>query len=205
MPRNRAIATKVSVENQLRPRWLAKWCADGVDLPLELCLGQGYEEIRIAEIAVVFRNFVFEHEVIAEGVVSKLGQQPVVLMSVALPVGQDERRIEIAFDGLEAVLDVGALGGEIPIAEPKHLDLLSQKHAQERRPRCSAPRSRAGSIAAENDPSHDEIGYLGSDAQNGSAAADLDVVGVGTQAKQLQRPSPRPAEERGEASRRSLK
>jgi hypothetical protein len=40
-------------------------------------------------------------------------------------------------------------------------------------------------VAAENDPSHDEIRYLGSDAQNGSTAADFDIVGVRTQAEEL--------------------
>jgi hypothetical protein len=33
-------------------------------------------------------------------------------------------------------------------------------------------------------PSHDDIRNLGSNAQNGPAATDLDVVGVGTHAKQ---------------------
>ena len=41
---------------------------------------------------------------IAEGIVRKLGHQPMVLMSIAVPVRQHEGRIEITFDGLEAVL-----------------------------------------------------------------------------------------------------
>jgi hypothetical protein len=44
-------------------------------------------------------------------------------------------------------------------------------------------------LGAVDDPSHHELGHLGSEAQNGSAAADFDVVGVGTQAEELQRPS----------------
>jgi len=43
---------------------------------------------------------------------------------------------------------------------------------------------------AENDPPHDEIGHLCSEAQHRSATADLNIVCVRTQAKQLQRPSP---------------
>ena len=61
---------------------------------------------------------------ITEGVVGEFGDQPVVLMRVALPVGQDQRRIEIGFDGLEEVLYFGTLEGHIPVAEPQHLDLL---------------------------------------------------------------------------------
>ena len=189
MPRNRAIATKCLIRKPASSSLARKVVGDGFDLPLELCLRQWYEEIRIAEITVVFRNFVFEHEVIAKGVESKLGQQSMVLMSVALPMGQDERRIEIAFDGLEAVLDVGDLGGEISVAEPKHLDLFL-RHTLKDGGRAVARLGPTLVIAAENDPSHDETGHLVSDAQNGSAAADLDVVGVGTQAKQLKWPLP---------------
>src|SRR6202043_3700213 len=98
--------------------------ADGVELPADLRLGQRYEESGIAEIAVVFRNFVLEHEVVTKGVVGEFSQQPVVLMSVALPMGQDQRRIEISFKGLEIVLDIGPLEGEISVAEPQYLDLL---------------------------------------------------------------------------------
>lgn len=46
---------------------------DVFDLPLELGSRKGYEEIRVAKITVIFRNFVFEHEVIPKGVESKLG------------------------------------------------------------------------------------------------------------------------------------
>ena len=104
-------------------------------------------------------------------------------MSVVLPVGQDERRIEIAFDALEVVLNVGALGGEVAIAESKHLDLFLWNMLKNRG-RAISRLVPTPLVAAENDPSHDETRYLGSNAQNGSAAADLDVVRVGTQAKQ---------------------
>jgi len=111
-----------------------------------------------------------------------------VLMGIVLPVGQDERRIEIAFEGLEAILDIGALGGEIPVAESKHLDLFLGnilKNGSRAVPRLGSTLR----IPAENDPSHDETRHLGSDAQNGSAASDLDIIGVGTQAKQPKWPS----------------
>src|SRR5258708_33465171 len=50
-----------------------KVSADRFDLPSKLYLGQWYEESGIAEIAVVFRNFVFEDKVITEGVVGEFG------------------------------------------------------------------------------------------------------------------------------------
>jgi hypothetical protein len=79
---------------------------------------------------------------------------------------------------------MSALRGKVAIAEPKHLDLFLRnmlKNGGGAVPRLGP----TPLIAAENDPSHDEARYLGSDAQNGSAAADLDVVRVGTQTKQL--------------------
>src|SRR6516164_5684802 len=103
-------------------------------------------------------------------------------MSVVLPVRQDERRIEIAFDALEVVLNVGALGGEVAIAESKHFDLFLW-NVLKNRGRAISRFVPTPLVAAKNDPSHDAAGYFGSNAQNGSTAADLDVVRVGPQTK----------------------
>src|SRR6516165_8942063 len=110
-------------------------------------------------------------------------------MSVVLPVGQDERRIEIAFDVLEVVFNGGTLGGEKAIAESKHLDLFLWNMLKNRG-RAVSRLVPTPLVAAKNDPSHVEARYLGSNAQNGSAAADFNVVGVGTQTKQSKRLSP---------------
>ena len=112
-----------------------------------------------------------------------------VLMGVVLPMRQDERWIKIASHGLEVVLDVRDLGGEISIAEPKHLDPFL-RHTLKNGGRAVPRLGPTLFIAAENDPSHNETGHLLSDTQNGSAAADLNVVGVGTQTKQPKRPWP---------------
>jgi hypothetical protein len=145
--------------NQLSSRFPAahhrtrgKVSADRFDLPAKLYLGQSYEKSRIAEVAVVFRNFVLEHEVITEGVVGEFGHQSVVLMSVALPMSQDDRRIEIAFDRLEAILDLGSLKREVPVAEIQHLDLLFRNVFEEGG--RAAPRLRpAQTDTTEDDPS----------------------------------------------------
>jgi len=151
--------------------------AGGFDLLADLHPGQAHEEESgIAEIGVVFWNFVLEHQVIAEGVVGELGQQPVVLLSVALPMSQDERRIKIAFEGLEVVLDIGALEGEIPVAEPQHLDPFSGNIFEKGGAVLRLSLAQAG--AAEDDPPRDEIWRLCSKAQDRSVAADLDVIGV---------------------------
>src|SRR6516165_7005614 len=78
-------------------------------------------------------------------------------MSVVLPVGQDERRIEIAFDVLEVVFNGGTLGGEKAIAESKHLDLFLWNMLKNRG-RAVSRLVPTPLVAAKNDPSHVEAG-----------------------------------------------
>ncbi len=65
---------------------------------------------------------VLEDEMIPEGVVGQLGNQPMILVSISGPVGQDQCRIEIGLDRFKVVLDLGALEREIPIAKPSYID-----------------------------------------------------------------------------------
>src|SRR5271169_2855510 len=164
---------------------------------MELCPRQWHEEIRVAQIAVILRDLVLEHEVITKGVVGEFGEKPVVLMSVTHPMGQDQRRVEVAFDGLEAVLDVGALKREIPVAKTEYLDLLFTRVFEKRGgafPRLDS--AQAG--GAEDDPPHEEMGHFSREAQNCPAAPDLDIVGMRPQAEQLQRSSRRWRKNEGE-------
>src|SRR5215831_5768542 len=64
--------------------------ADGFNLPAQLRPRERHEKSGIAKIGVVFRDFVLEHEVIAERVVGEFGHQPMVLMSITLPMGQNQ-------------------------------------------------------------------------------------------------------------------
>jgi hypothetical protein len=77
----------------------------------------------------------------------------------------------------------------VTVAEPQHLDLFFG-NVFEKVGRAVARLDLAKTGAAEDDPPHDQIGHLGREAQHRSATADLNIVGVRTQAKQLQRPSP---------------
>jgi len=82
-----------------------------------------------------------------------------ILVSVMLTVCQDKRRIKIGFESLEAVLDLGALRGEISVAESEHLDFFL-RHLLKKGSRAIPRLVLASTIAAENDPSHDETRYL---------------------------------------------
>jgi hypothetical protein len=97
-------------------------------------------------------------------------------------MGQDHRRIETAFNALETILDIRTLEGKISVTKTKDFDLFLGdilKEGGRTIPRLGL--ALAG--GAEDDPSHDEIWDLGSETQNCSAAADLDIIGMGTQAK----------------------
>jgi hypothetical protein len=80
MPRSRAIARKGFFGKPASSALARKVPVDGFYLSGELRPGQWYKKIGIAEIAVVFWNFVLDHEVIAERVVGEFCHQPVILI-----------------------------------------------------------------------------------------------------------------------------
>src|SRR5215469_14380706 len=94
MPRRRAIANNVSSENQLLPRWLVKCCSMASIFRRSRARVSGNEEIGVAEFAVIFRNLVLKHEVIAKGVVGELGEKPVVLMSITHSIKTNQRYLK---------------------------------------------------------------------------------------------------------------
>src|SRR6516165_7443326 len=84
---------------------------------------------------------------------------------------------------------MGTLEGKIPVTKTQDLDLLLGNIFEEGG--GTVPRlGLASAGGAEDNPSHNEIWHLRSEAQNRSAATDINVVGMSTQAKQLQRSSP---------------
>jgi hypothetical protein len=121
---------------------------------------------------------------ITEGVVSQFGNQPVILVSISAPMGQDQCRVKVGFDRLEVVLDIGTLEGEIPIAKPAYIDPFVNNTLKELRCAVSGF-SFANFGCTEDYPSHCQVGELRDKAQNGSTATNLNVIGMGTQAKQL--------------------
>jgi hypothetical protein len=145
---------------------------------------QGYEDCRIAEIPVIFGNLILKNEMIPEGIVGQLRNQPMILVSVFRPVGQDQRWIEVGFDRLEVVFDLGALEWEIPIAKTSDIDSRFSRPMKE----CSRALSGfrfTNFGGAEDDPSHCQVRKLRNKTQHGSTAANLNVIGMGAQAKQL--------------------
>lgn len=90
--------------------------------------------------------------------------------------------MEISFEDFKAVLDIGTIEGKISIAKPQYLDLRVGNILKERS-RALLRLSSAQTFTTEDDPAHDKVGYFSGEAQDSSAAANLDIVGMSTQTK----------------------
>ena len=160
---------------------------DDFGLPIHLRSSERNEEARRPRIIVVFWDFIFQNQVIAKGIESELRYKTVILVRVVLPMRQNQRGIEFPLHTLEAILDLGALKREIPVAELKYVDRLVSNVGEKRR--CAVPRlSRANIRRAKDGPADRKVGNLRREAEDRSAAADFDVVGMGTETEQSQRP-----------------
>src|SRR5262245_22497765 len=95
---------------------------------------------------------------IAESIVCKLRDELVILMSVVLVVGKDERWLEFPFQGLEAVFDIGTIVGEVAVAKLEHVDSLVLNSA-EKVGGAAVCFACPLFVAAKDDPPHGEIGH----------------------------------------------
>ena len=159
--------------------------ANEFDFAAYLSAGHGYEKAGIGEVAVIFRNLVFEDEMVSKCVVSEIANEPMVLMRVVLPMGEHQRRLEFTFQLLEKIFDLGTVKGEIAIAKIQNINAA-----------CCSPLQKDGGgtlrfcpsqlTSAEYHPSYGEIGYLVRKTQNRCAAADLDIVRMRAQAQKIE-------------------
>ena len=93
--------------------------AQQLDLALAALRLQGHEQVGLAEVALVLGDLVLQDQVAAEGVPGQLGDQPVVLVPVLEPVGEDQVGVDLGLEPLEALLHGRAVGEE---AVPEPLD-----------------------------------------------------------------------------------
>ncbi len=78
---------------------------------------QWHEKVWRAEVAFVFRYFVFQNRVIAEGVPSELGDQAMILMEIFAAVRENEVGLDVALEPDEAFLDFQAGEGKTGVAK----------------------------------------------------------------------------------------
>ena len=92
--------------------------AQQLDLALAALGLQRHEQVGLAEVALVLGDLVFQDQLAAEGVPGQLGDQPVVLVPVLEPVGEDQVGLDLGLEPLEALLDGRAVVGEEAVPEP---------------------------------------------------------------------------------------
>src|SRR5581483_996837 len=149
-------------------------------------IGQRYEEVRSAHVAVIFRDLVFENHVVAKGAPGDLGEQPVILVSVLPVVSEDQVRIGLPFELFEQVLHLVA--HERQEAVGKGAENLFAERAGGRKQLGTADRFGAPLIlSTENHPMNSRTGMPLSQREQRTSAADFDVVGMGPQAQNLER------------------
>jgi hypothetical protein len=116
--------------------------------------------------------------VAAEGVPGQLGHQPVVLVAVLQAVGEDQVGVDLGLEPLEALLDRPAVIGQEAVPEPLDRD-PDLAGALGERGRAVGRLLGPLAGATQHQPVHRQAGVLGDQPEDGAAAADLDVVGMG--------------------------
>src|SRR2546422_11228082 len=89
---------------------------------------QGFVErhvvVRRPQVAVVFRHFVLENEMVPERVPGELRDEAMILMAVPSIVGEDHIRRGLLLQRFEVLLDLGADIREESVAKPRDDDLV---------------------------------------------------------------------------------
>ena len=76
-----------------------------------------HEQIGLSEVAVVFRDFVFQNQFAPKSIPGQIGNQAMVLVPVIAVVSQDDVRRKTLLERFEILLDFGALVGEKAVAK----------------------------------------------------------------------------------------
>src|SRR3989442_6610050 len=149
-----------------------------IELALEARRCKGGEEVRRPEVAVVFRDLVFEDEMIAPRVPRQVGDEPVILMAVTPIVGEDQIGIELALQRFELVLHrrTGVRQETVPVISNDHLARgYASEESTGRTPRLGPTPGRR----REDDPQHPEPAALGDQPPDRSPPAHLESARVG--------------------------
>lgn len=142
---------------------------------------QRHKEIRGDQVAVEFRNFVLEDPVVSKGVPRQLCNKTVILVQVLAVRCEDDIGNKFTAYLMHPLFDLSAVVWKKTIFKIFDDDARLVGSHQKRFCAASrlAPPLRRG---AQHEPMNDDFGLvILNQFQNGSAAADLDIVGVRTQ------------------------
>ena len=77
------------------------------------------KQVRRAEISVVFRNFVFQDQMVSKSIPGQVTKQAVILMPILSIMGKDDIRVK-GLESFEAGLDALRLGGKVTSSKLLH-------------------------------------------------------------------------------------
>ena len=97
--------------------------------------------VRPTEIAVALHDLVLEDEMVPEGVVGQVRDEPVVLVPVVAVVREDDVGPHLVLERLEVVLDLDRGVREVAVAERQRPSSGTRDVGRGGRARCAAPRS----------------------------------------------------------------
>jgi hypothetical protein len=124
---------------------------------------------------------------VAEGVPGQLRDQPVVLVGVVAPGDDHQVGRDLTLQVLEHLLDLRPRPGEEAVPERLE-DHAGPLHVLEERGRAGGRLPLAHPVGGQHHPGDVQRDPGGGQLQDGPAAADLDVVGMGADDKDLQGP-----------------
>ena len=151
------------------------------DLAFGHGFGERHEEIRLAQVRIIFGNFVFHDEVITESIPGKLAKKPMILMKIMAKVGKDEVGNKGAFEIFEGFFYGRANIGQKAVAKRFDDDPVIFNPAEE----CSRASFRfccAVGIGTEDEPVDFEFRALPNQFEYGPPATDLNVITVSAEA-----------------------
>ena len=180
-PRFDTAQTHQAIEHVFGKPMLIPLCPEITHQPLHFpatnCIGQWHEKVRLVQVGVVLRNFVFQDQMVAKSIPGQFRNQTMVLMKVMPEMGEDQVRRKCFFQFLEALLHRSTAVGKKAIAEGLHHDRFFA-HALQKRVRTPARFPGSLRIGAQNQPVILSPDRVGNQAQDGSATADFDVIAV---------------------------
>ena len=148
-------------------------------------IGQRKVRVRTSQIAVPLRDLVGEAELVAECRRHQLADGPVILVRIAGGRGEHEIRAQRPRLGLDDLLDLAPDGGQPPVGQVMQLHL-------EVRAGCERPGRRLGLLLALTGPRQQDVPDTQprvalSEAEQGPARCDLNVIGMRADREDRQR------------------
>lgn len=143
-----------------------------------------HKKIWRGEVAVIFGNFIFENQMVSKGVPSQIGNEAMVLVTVIPKMRENQVWSNVGLQGFKKVLDQGALEWKVAVSEIFCDDVRFGRIAQEHAGALFGFEI-ARLIGGKNNPPHRKAGQLTGQADDGTTAADFDVIAVGSQTEHI--------------------